>query len=557
MLRAGAFVAALALLALAPGKAPLAEDIIPSSDVRGDLARIDTYKSAADKQDERIPLMRQLAAVGGAEVAAKFVALLNDEFLHVREEAQDLLVPLKGEGVNEALIKQGLGAKENDICRRGALVLGARKCEEAVVPLAAIVKGQRDNEVRVAAAKALELIGSEKALRALTDGMSARGPAGGACAAALGRLGRTEAASKIERLLSDKDGMCAAGAADGLAALGPDPHVKALCFAADHKDFRARIAIAQALAKLSAEAAPAAQSALAALLKDDDWRVRRRTIEALVDLWQPLCVELILARLPQEKSSLRYDLVHALEDLTGERKGYAADGWSFYWSQQGKARGIDKKRERPKGGWLRVPTAALVAEGGDGDTGVLFEVPILRQDSCFVIQTTGTMNSPVANETRTRFVLARDEMRNTFKGLGKDSNFQVLTYRYVSNFPPFAQRQAAFEKGVQPVTPENLKIAEEWLAKRDVFGLCAWFENVASALEDPKVRAVYFVNDGAFQRGISTKMSRLRELYMEATRFHPISFFNIGLDMGYQHTLDMQAFTESIGGRFQLAKMGK
>jgi hypothetical protein len=29
---------------------------------------------------------------------------------------------------------------------------------------------------------------------------------------------------------------------------------------------------------------------------------------------------------------------------------------------------------------------------------------------------------------------------------------------------------------------------------------------------------------------------------------------SIGLDMGYQHTLDMQAFTESIGGKFQLAK---
>lgn len=557
MLRFGAIFAATLLLALAPNEAALGQEIVPSGDVRGDLARIDSYKSDAEKQDERIPLMRQLAAVGGNDVAAKFVALLNDEFLHVREESEVLLAGLKGDGVDEILVKQGLGSKEDDTCRRCALVLGARKCEDAVAPLFGILRGQRNADVRVACALALEKIASEKALRALNDGMNARGAAGGACAAALGRLGRQESAAKIERLLSDKDGLCVAGAADGLAALGPDAWVKSLCLASDHKDYRARIACAQALAKLGAEAANAAQSALAALLKDADWRVRRRTIEALVDLWQPLCVDLLLARLTLEKGALRYDLVHALEDLTGERKGYSADAWSFYWNEVGKARGPAKKRERPSGGWLRSPSAKLVSEGGDGDTGVLFEVPVLNQDSCFVIQTTGTMTSPVANDTRTRFVLARDEMRNTFKGLGKDSNFQVLTYRYVSNFPPFAQRQAAFEKGVQPVTPENLKIAEEWLAKRDVFGLCAWFENVAAALEDPKVRAVYFVNDGAFQRGISTKLPRIREFYLEATRYQPISFFNIGLDMGYQHTLDMQAFTESIGGRFQLAKWGK
>ncbi len=552
-----AMSAALVLLALAGTGPRHAQEITPSADVRGDLARIDTYKTDAEKQDERIPLMRQLAAVGGSDVAAKFVSLLNDEFLHVREEAGDLLVTLKGSGVNEALLKQGLGAKENDTCRRSALILGARKCEEAVVPLASILKGQRDAELRVAAALALEMIASEKALRALNDGMSARGPAGGACAAALGRLGKQESSAKIERLLSDKDGLCVAGAADGLALLGPDAWVKSLLLASDHKDWRARIAVAQALSKVSAEVAPQTQIAFAALLKDDDWRVRRRSIEALVDLWQPFCVELLIARLPLEKGSLRYDLVHALEDLTGERKGYAIDGWTFFWNQVGKQRGIGGKAKRPAGGWLRTPSAQLVQEGGEGNTALLFEVPVLNQDTCFVVQTTGTMNSPLANDARTRFVLARDEMRSVLKNLGRDSNFQVVTYRYVSNCPPFAQRQAAFEKGVQPVTPENLKAAEEWLAKRDVFGYCAWFENVASALEDPKVRAVFFVNDGAFQRGITTKIERIKALYLQATRFQPISFYNIGLDMGYQHTLDMQAFTESVGGKFQLAKWGK
>ncbi|CAG1770617.1 hypothetical protein BAC2_01173 [uncultured bacterium] len=148
-------------------------------------------------------------------------------------------------------------------------------------------------------------------------------------------------------------------------------------------------------------------------------------------------------------------------------------------------------------------------------------------------------------------------MQRTIKGMNKEASFQVLTYRYVSNCPPFVQRQAAFEKGAQPANADNVKIADDWLSKRDVFGLCAWLENIFAALEDPKVRAVYFVNSGVFQRGISTKMERIRELYLQATRFQPITFVNIGLDMGYQRTLDMQAFIEGVGGVFKMAKFGK
>lgn len=553
---AGMLLLIAALVTL--GVSASAGDVVPSADVKGDLAKLESYRTLAEKQDERIPLMRQLAASGGNDVCAQFITLLSDEFEHIREEAEELLVELKGQGVDELLLKQGLGSKDAETCRRCIEVLGRRRCESAVSALLSILKGQRENAVRVAAARALERIGSEKARRALLDGLSARGAAGGASAAALGRLGIKDAGSKIERLLADKDGLCTAGAADGLAALGPDEYVVSLCRVADHKDFRARIAVAQALGRLTTgELAAKARGALEDLLKDGDWRVRRRTIEALVDLWQPVCVELLLARLPHEKSGLRYDLVHALEDLTGERKGYTADAWTFYWQQVGAKRGLAERKARPAGGWLRSPSAALVQEAGEGNTTVLFEVPVLNQDCVFVVETTGVMNSPVAGDTRTRFEIAREEMRRTIKGLSKDAHFQVLTYRYVSNVPPFRQRQAAFEKGLAPASPENVALADQWLVKRDIFGLCAWYENIASALDDPRVRAVFFVNSGMLQRGVSVRWDRTRELYQELTRFHPISFVNIGLDMGYQHTLDMQAFVESLGGRFQLAKWGK
>jgi len=549
---------ALAGLAFVPARGSADGEVVPSTDVKGDIARIDEYRTSDACQDQRIPLMRQLAVVGGPEVTTKFISLLDDEFVHLREEAQDLLVTIKCENATEILTKQGLGSTNNEICRRAAEVLGARKAEDAIGTLLGILRGQRDVSVRCACAAALEAIGSEKARRALIDGLAMRGAPGGACARALGRLGETGAAARIEKLLHDKDGLCVVGAADGLGALGADAWVKNLCRAADHKDYRARIAIAQALGRLTTpEVAEEARDAFSKLIKDDDWRVRRRSIEALIDLWQPLCVELLVARLPVEKGCARYDLVHALEDLTGERKGYTAQAWDFYWTQNGKQRGLADRRPRPEGGWLRTPTTSLIEESGEGNTTVLFDVPVLNLDTAFVVETTGTMNSPVGNDGRTRFSIARDEIQRVLAGMNKASSFNIVTYRYVSNSPPFAARQAAFDKGVQPVTPENIKLAEAWLSKRDVFGLSAWTENVLAALEDPKVQVVYFINGGDFSRGMTTRIPRVGRILREAMRFAPVAFINIGLDMGYVRTEEMKQLTSSIGGVFKLAEWKK
>ncbi|MEJ1643854.1 hypothetical protein SMA60_26925, partial [Escherichia coli] len=94
------------------------------ADVKGDLAKLESYRTLAEKQDERIPLMRQLAASGGSDVCARFITLLTDEFEHIREEAQELLVELKWPGTDELLLKQGVGSKEAEICRRCIEVLG-------------------------------------------------------------------------------------------------------------------------------------------------------------------------------------------------------------------------------------------------------------------------------------------------------------------------------------------------------------------------------------------------------------------------------------------------
>lgn len=182
---------------------------MPSGDVRGDLARIDSYKSDAEKQDERIPLMRQLAVVGGSDVAVKFVSLLNDEFLHVREEAKDSLAGLKGESVNEILIKQGLGVPRRTTFAAAApwclALASARSPWRRCLASCAASATPKCAWPALGTGKDRERKGSARSQRRHERARPSR-----RLRRRAGRLGRQEAGAKIERLLSDKDGLCVA-----------------------------------------------------------------------------------------------------------------------------------------------------------------------------------------------------------------------------------------------------------------------------------------------------------------------------------------------------------
>lgn len=514
-----------------------------------DLAEIDQYAKEPFKQIERERAMRRLASEGGEKAAAKLVELLGDEFIHIRESATELLVNMHGDEATSAAQKDGLASKSAEVRARSAEVLGLRFASAAVEDLAKLLKKDKDETVRFRAAQALGILGGETARAALRDGLKLDGEACGECARALGRLGDAESADKLVKLLDKKDGLAAVGAADGLSALGADGYVEALAKAADHKDWRARIAVAQAFARLEKpESRETAREALEALLADDDWRVRRRTVEALVDLWDKLSIDLLAARLGEEKEApLTYDLVHALEDLSGERKGYEPGAWQLWWKTKASSFELRQKPKRPANGWLRMPEAGAVGDG-KGVSATFFDVPVFAQDAAFVFDASGSMRDELAGG-KTKFDRCREELHRTLDALPEGTSFNLVIYRYESNFPPTTALLRAFDKGVRKAEKKSIDAAMKWIEGQEAKGWGAFYEGITGAMEDPAIRVVYFLSDGSPSRGRCTRRESLIFALRESTRFHPITLNTVLIGGQRRDRELMQEMAEALGGR--------
>ena len=84
------------------------------ADDKADIKEIDDLKSDPFKQYEREDKMRALAKSGSAEAAQKLIELLADDYIHIRDATSNLLIEMKGDSVNDCLMKT-LGHKFTDV----------------------------------------------------------------------------------------------------------------------------------------------------------------------------------------------------------------------------------------------------------------------------------------------------------------------------------------------------------------------------------------------------------------------------------------------------------
>lgn len=517
------------------------------ADDKADIKEIDDLKSDPFKQYEREDKMRALAKSGSAEAANKLIELLADDYVHIRDAASDILIEMKGDGVNECLVK-ALAHKSTDVRWRAADVLGYRLATGAVKDLADRLKSEKEIGVREACARALGAIGNDEAKKALSNGLAQGGAASGACARALGQLGVKDAADKMEKLLKDKEWQAVVGALDGFAFLGPDASVKTIAKCESSKDWRVRIAVAQCLTKLTTpEAVAEARQAFAALLKDKDWRVRRRSVEAMLDLWQAMSVELLIDQLAVETTAIIHDIVHALETLTGERKGFKADGWKMWWD--GSKKELVAKPKRPAQGWLRAPQTGRQTQSGEGETTTFFDLPVLRQNAAFVFDLSGSMRNPLSkSDPRIPLELAREELGKTLAAMPKGSMFNVCAYRYTSDYPPKTEWLRAFNDGVHELNVANVKAGNDWIAKLEARGWGAFYEALTLSMDDPEVQAIYFLSDGAPSRGAYVRRENLIAALRKAMRFCPVTINTVTISTKGRDIEFMEDIAKEGGG---------
>jgi len=532
--------------------------------VKQDLKEVDDRADKPFEQYERESAMRRLGESGDPAAFAKLVSLLNDDFVSIRTSAQRILVSAKGDA-GSVLVRDGLTHKQAEVRRRSATVLGKRKDAAATKPLANLLKGEKDESVRVACVHALGAVaagfgkdwaGDKELSSALERALKGNDAPAGAAALQLGQLGAVQYAARIAELAKGKSAESAIGGCDGLAALGvAAEHLEALAKAAAAKDWRVRIAAAQALCSVRQDGHDdALRESLAALLADSDWRVRRRCIESLVDLWRPLSADLLAARIGKESSVLALDIAHALEDLTGTRQGYLPEAWSRWWESSGRAKGLVARRERPAQGWLRPPRPGSVDAGGSGATATYFDIPVFAQPTAYVFDMSGSMRDPVSRDnSKIRSVLAREELARTLKASPAGTSFNLVIYRYYSEFPVRTEVLRAFS-AAQPLGPKTLESADKWIAGQQAFGWGAFYEGLVAAMADPAVQVIQFLSDGAPSRGEFTDREELIEALGVVRRFAPV-VVNAVLVGGARRDEDfMRDMATNCGGSFADAR---
>ncbi len=176
---------------------------------------------------------------------------------------------------------------------------------------------------------------------------------------------------------------------------------------------------------------------LALCAKDEDWRVRAAVVASIARTRAPEVVTLLIEMLSKESGRLKDDINTALKGLTGEDMGFA-DTWAKWWQAQGK----ELPREPAKG-------------GGSGDTSLkatdtarFYGIPTQSNRICFIIDVSGSMlheveelrakTAPVTGkkesdlpvEGKTRFEVAKNELKRSVSNLPADKFFTVIFFNH-------------------------------------------------------------------------------------------------------------------------------
>ncbi|MGE4619776.1 MAG: hypothetical protein AAEJ04_08225 [Planctomycetota bacterium] len=356
---------------------------------------------------------------------------------------------------------------------------------------------------------------------------------------ALAALSRCNSAQqilrKVLRQLRDRKVDDLVGAVDFLRSYGAAPYQKEIQRAwkkiPKKIGHRARIAIVQALATIPTDQwIPTTQEVMREALENRDWRVRRRTVEVLVEIWKPLSVDLLLETLPENPGNPDlFDWHHALSDLTGEQKPVDALAWLTYAEMFPSPRQVVTRKERPVGGWLRAPAEGVgnAAEKG-GPTVVFFDLPVLAADAVFLFDLSGSMNGDFGG--RTRMEAARIEVHTMLEKWlslprAEQPRFNLVLFREPYGDPWNANIDRVFPR-LAPLSPQNAQTAAQWFSSQ---GTCrfAYQESIEAAIEDPECRFVYFLSDGEPWGGRCNDLDRLLKELERVTRFHPVAIHNV------------------------------
>jgi len=280
----------------------------------------------------------------------RFQKLVKDKDFIERCNAIDLIKNYKDKRMVQALLPL-LADPHARVVYRTVQALSATTDPEGIALLEDAVHSHSNADVRRGVAEALGRLRRESSVSSLLKALKGSRPdAAGESAWALGEIGSPEAVGDLRAALETRAWQVRAFALEALGKIAPAEAEEPCRKLAEDRDYQVRMVVLETAAKVSPEFG---METFRALYADKDWRVRVTAIEASTLFRHRDAVPLLVERLGEEDGRLRWDLLLALKDLTGQDLGLNAKNWKGWWEAnretfQPVAREKGKKEERPQ-----------------------------------------------------------------------------------------------------------------------------------------------------------------------------------------------------------------
>jgi hypothetical protein len=225
--------------------------------------------------------------------------------------------------------------------------------------------------------------------------------------------------------------------------------------------------------------------------------------------WAP-AIELLIARLDQERGKSHEALLDALTVLTGQDPGDSKASWQAWFKAEG---GAFVRGEKP----LSQGKASVRKKASLGDTvvGTYFGIEQMGDSILYVFDNSLSMKAKVGKaaagrqgagkapttgpKRKTRWDVCREELEVGLRGLRANQKFNLVS---------FANKARSYSAGMQHATKENVANAIEWIAnlelelQTNVFdALELGFQIAGRGSEDryyaSDVDTMFFLSDGA------------------------------------------------------------
>jgi HEAT repeat protein len=352
----------------------------------------------------------------------------------------------------------------------------------------------------------------------------------GQAAASLGRQDDPAVCARlVEVFKRDSDGILRTSALDSVARLAPESLGEILEPAIRDSNPHVRLAAAET----------GRPEALAKLVSDRDWRVRAAAIDACRRRRERDSIGWLVDQLPHETGRLRWDIVAALQALTGKSLGLEPGPWTRWW---------DANRER-----FAPPAPGAPSAPAPGETqAAFFKVPILSTRIFILLDLSGSMREP-SPEGGTKLDVAKKGTIETIRSLPAGARFGIAGLGCDAD-GAYVDRERKSWQGrprLLPASAASKADAERFVRGLEAKGWTNLYDGIEHAFSDPDVDTVFLHTDGGASKGTYVASAEILSALARMNRFRRIVIHTVevpGEKNAPAHRRLLQAIAESTGG---------